>query len=370
MLKRHNLLKRTFSGRGRRQARMEKIARESYPAAPIVDIPFPIVDVKAASCVDQILASSEFGEADRFFSAGPAIRRGLVSARSQTLFYSLLRNLRPEHAVEIGTFRASTTEAMCRALHANGHGVVHTVEPVVAEWVPHIIAQWPEPLRKRVRFYPMNSAAFFASCRIRSDFIFIDGNHDFEYALFDMQAAARIAGCGGLMLIDNISQPGPFFAALRFCRDNPAWSEIGGSLSNYREGHPFDPRRATIDGTDCCILRAPDHFSLDSHPVGQTSLLMTRLREISIEPIGKPHGTLLVQCILRTYADPPVEQTVERRIAIEDGSSQRIQFDPPIVPAVENAPFTVELWLSWKGAEPLKLARSPAMADSLPWPGQ
>jgi predicted O-methyltransferase YrrM len=370
MLKRQNWLKRTFSGRGRRQTRIAKIARDMFAASPIVDIPFPPVDIHAASCVDDILAAPEFGDATRYFNESPSMRHGLVSARSQALLYALLRNMRPDHAVEIGTYRASTTEAMCRALHANGHGVVHTVEPVTAEWVPHIIALWPEALRNRVRFYPMNSAAFFANCRIRSDFIFIDGNHDFEYALFDMQAAARIAGPGGLVVIDNISQPGPFFAARRFCRDNPGWSEIGGSLSNYREGYPFDTRRATIAGTDFCILRAPDHFSLDSHPNGQTNRLMTRLREISIVPVGKPRGTLHLQCIVRTYADPPIEQTIERQIVIDGGDPQLVRFDPPIVPVVENVPFTVELWLSWEGAEPLRLASAPAMADCAPLPEQ
>jgi predicted O-methyltransferase YrrM len=369
MLKRQNPLKRLFNRRARRQARMANTARERFPASPIVDIPFPAVDVYAASCVDDILAAPEFGEATRFFNDSPSIRRGQVSTCSQALFYALLRNMRPDHAIEIGTYRASTTEAMCRALHANGHGVVHTVEPV-ADWVPHIMAQWPEALRNRVRFYPMNSAAFFANCRIRPDFIFIDGNHDFEYALFDMQAAARIICPSGLMVIDNISQPGPLFAARRFCRDNTGWSEIGSSLANYREGYPFDPRRATIAGTDCCILRAPSHFSLNAQPVGQTNLLMIRLREIAITAVGEPRGTLHVQCILRTYADPPVEQTVERQIAIESSGPQLIRFDPPIVPVVENMPFTVELWMSWDGAEPLELAGAPAMSDCVVLPEQ
>jgi len=339
---------------------MAQIAREKFPASPIEEIPFPTVDVSIDSCIDDILAASEFASAARFFGESHSASRSLVSAGSQGLFYCLLRNMRPAHVLEIGTYRASTTEAMCRALHANGHGLVHTIEPYVAEWVPHIMAQWPDELRQRVRFYPTNSAAFFAECRFRPDFVFIDGHHDFEFALFDMLATARIIGPGGLVVIDNISQPGPFLAARQFCRDNPGWSEIGSCLSSRRQGHPFDLHRSKIATTDCCILRAPHHFILDARPIGLPTAYIAELREICIVPVGEPKGTLFAQCIVRTFSDPPFEQTVERQAAI-DGGPQLISFDPPIRPAVEGAPFTVELWLTWVGFGPLTLVTAPAL---------
>jgi len=364
---------------------MAAVARERFPASPIEDIPFPTVDLAVDSCVDAILSSAEFAAAGRYFHSSLSARRSLVSASSQALFYALLRNMRPEHVVEIGTYRASTTEAMCRALHANGRGLVHTIEPYVSDWVPHIMAQWPEELRNRVRFYPMNSAAFFAECRFHPDFVFIDGHHDFEYALFDMQATARFINAGGLVAIDNISQPGPLLAAQRFCRDNPGWSEIGSSLSNYREGRPFDPGRSTIVGTDCCMLRAPRLFTLrpqrrtlgrriraqlfgadrfdgeaETSAVGLPTVYMPELCEISVVPVGKAKGTLFVQCIVRTFSDPPHEQTIERRALIE-GGPQTIAFDPPLRPVVEGAPFMVEVWLDWVGPHPLTLANAPTL---------
>jgi predicted O-methyltransferase YrrM len=341
-------------------ADMAEVAREKFPASPIMDIPFAVVDLSTDSCIDDILASSLFAATANSFAKSLAASRALVSFGSQALFYTLLRNMGPEHVVEIGTYRAATTEAMCRALHANGRGLVHTIEPYVAEWVPHIIAQWPQELRDRVRFYPMNSAAFFAQCRFRPDFVFIDGHHDFEYALFDMQATARVINPGGLVVIDNISQPGPFLAARQFCRDNPGWSEIGRSLSNYRQGKPFDPHRSAIATTDCCVLRAPPLFSLDSQPIGLPTVHLAELRKISIVPVGAPKGLLHVQCILRTFSDPPFEQTVERSVMI-DGGPQTISFDPPIHPAVAGAPFTVELWLCWAGSGPLTLASAPVL---------
>ena len=38
---------------------------------------------------------------------------------------------------------AATSEAICRALYANGAGLLHTVDPYGAEIVPPILRSWP-----------------------------------------------------------------------------------------------------------------------------------------------------------------------------------------------------------------------------------
>ena len=53
-----------------------------------------------------------------------------------------------------------------------------------------------------------------ATVGIVAELIFIDGNHEYEFALFDLQAAARRLAPEGFVLLDNVSQPGPFFAAV------------------------------------------------------------------------------------------------------------------------------------------------------------
>ena len=60
--------------------------------------------------------------------------------------------------------------------------------------------------------------------------IFVDGNHDYEFALFDILSAARALEPGGLIVIDNISQPGPYFALLEFLAKNPGWRQWGRDL--------------------------------------------------------------------------------------------------------------------------------------------
>src|SRR5208282_614797 len=159
--------------------------------------------------------------------------RALVSAETQALLYALVRNQRPEHVIEIGTYRASTSKAMCRALHANGRGLMHTVDPANGGPILRLVRRWPAELRDRLCYYPVSSMDFFNLAifqGLTSDLIFVDGNHEYEYALFDIQSAARLVRPGGFVAIDNINQGGPFYAARDFIRDHPSWRECGHCL--------------------------------------------------------------------------------------------------------------------------------------------
>src|SRR6266478_6344751 len=105
---------------------------------------FGPIDLSAHDPIPAILASPEFRQTVQVFSDNPSIKGALVSPDSQALLYSLIRLLRPSVAVEIGTYLASTTEAMARAIAANSFGKLHTVDPYGAEKAPPIIARWPK----------------------------------------------------------------------------------------------------------------------------------------------------------------------------------------------------------------------------------
>ena len=60
---------------------------------------------------------------------------------------AIIRNLRPDHVFEIGSYKAGTTEALCRALQANGHGLLHTVDPFRGDYIAATIAHWPTELQ-------------------------------------------------------------------------------------------------------------------------------------------------------------------------------------------------------------------------------
>src|ERR1700682_4436155 len=118
---------------------------------------FPAADLSIPDPIPAILASPEFPKQVQAFADSPSIRGALVSPDSQALLYSLIRLLKPEVAVEIGTYMASTTEAIARAIVANGTGILHTVDPFGAEMSPKIIGAWPQELQNVTRLHLTDS---------------------------------------------------------------------------------------------------------------------------------------------------------------------------------------------------------------------
>ena len=93
---------------------------------------------------------------------------------------------------------------------------------------------------------------------VRPGVVFVDGNHDYEFALFDIGRAAKYMTPGGFIFVDNVAQPGPFFAARDFLSANPGWREIGGSTEGHNASLSFDRKRSAIPDTDFIVLRAPE----------------------------------------------------------------------------------------------------------------
>src|ERR1700692_730403 len=120
------------------------------------------IDLSIPDPIPAILVSPEFPKLVQKFGNSPSIKGALVSPDSQALLYSLIRLLKPEIAIEIGTYMASTTEAMARAIADNGAGMLHTVDPFGAEMSPGIIGQWPQELQNVTRLHLIDSMMFFA----------------------------------------------------------------------------------------------------------------------------------------------------------------------------------------------------------------
>src|SRR5258708_7520710 len=118
---------------------VEDAATQSSLAKPMAP-DFAAIDLSIIDPIPAILASPEFHKAVQSFAIRPSMANALVSPDSQALLYTLIRLLRPEIVVEIGTYKASTTEAMALAIVENGFGALHTVDPYGAEMAPKIIA--------------------------------------------------------------------------------------------------------------------------------------------------------------------------------------------------------------------------------------
>ena len=342
---------------------------------------FANIDLSAPDPIPAILASPEYHEAVRIFANSPSIKGALVSPDSQALLYSLIRLQRPMIAVEIGTYLASTTEAMARAIADNGQGDLHTVDPFAIRGRVNI-ARWPLKLRKVTRFHLGNSMQYFAKLqrrRMRTDLVFVDGNHDYEFALFDIQSAARLMNPSGFLVIDNIAQPGPFLAARDFMEraHSRGWRECGNSLARFKAAEPFDRNRTTIHNTDFCVLRAPSAISIGNQPVSlgelawtsQSSLLRLKLQNDAV-------GRLQAQFIIRVFENPPreiiestsVELTGRKEVDVlipfpqsPDNNPQRFRVASLLFPNRRKIRKTVETWLTWEGDAELKLSELPSI---------
>ncbi len=333
---------------------------------PIGPVATPQIDIDAADTIAAIITSPEFDAATAFFADNPVTTRSLVSPQSQALLYCLIRNLRPEHVFEIGAFRAGTTEAICRALHANGHGKVHAVDPFCGENIKLVFKRWPPALRGRARLYEMDSMSFFMEQRnkgIRPSLVFVDGNHDYEFALFDIGCGARAITPGGFIVVDNIAQAGPFFAARDFLAANPGWRELGSSVRDYNPDKAFDRNRTTIVNTDFMVLQAPANRLVDERPsnFGTTRCQMSRVDGVRLKfvPPSRP-GVLGVQVVLRGFGAKLAEALAETTVQVTPDMDQlSISFPEPARLNGQFVVFEIEPWLIWRGEEPLQLLQPP-----------
>ena len=318
-----------------------------------------------------------FREMWEYFSYYPP--RSLMSTYSRCFLFALARMMQPQNVAEVGTLFAGTTEVLARALWENGAGEIHTADPFGAERCPEIIAAWPAELQRHAKYYPLNSMDFFleiARQRVTLDLALIDGNHDFEFALFDLQMAARLLRPGGVIVMDNAEQTGPFEAARAFIERHPAWRELGSAIGCYSSDNPFDATRASLPSTGFIVLQAPPCVSIGSGPQSwQMPLQAPFVGGLALDmPTTPAAGVLHYRVYARGFADGNRwirEMQTSGSFRIETGGllSHRfptpLAFDPPSppCPAVYSAEVEV-LWKPDRGTPPLALSRAPVPLES------
>jgi predicted O-methyltransferase YrrM len=300
----------------------------------------------------------------------------LMGGKSRALLFALTRMLRPRAAAEIGTYFAGGAEVIARALWENGDGTLHTADPFGADRCPAILAAWPAELRSLVKFYPLNSMEFLIKLHhqgLALDFVLVDGDHDYEPALFDLQMTARLLRPGGVVVMNDSVQSGPFQAARTFLAGNPAWRELGTAIRSYDEKSPFAGERVSQPDTGFVILQAPDHWSVSATPRswGQAATGLPFADGLSFDaPPQVTTGTLHYQAILRMFGDgAPREAKSIGSIPMRlQGTAttflhkleKALTLGAPT--SVENIRCTFEIELCWhadRGCPPLALASIP-----------
>jgi predicted O-methyltransferase YrrM len=323
----------------------------------------------------EVMASPIADELEAYFRDYPPA--SLMGGRSRALLFALVRMQRPAVAAEVGTYNGGGAEVVTRALRENGDGFLHTTDPFGGERCPEIFARWPGELRRLVEFHPLNSMDFFLKLhhrRVALDFVLVDGDHDYELALFDLQMAARLLRPGGIVVMNDSVQTGPFQAARTFLAANPAWRELGAAIASYDENSPFAGGRASQPGTGFAVLQAPSHWSIGAIPrsLGQVPIATPLVEGLSLAALPQAtSGRLHYQAILRLFGDGAPQEA--KRIGVIpvrlDGGARTLAHElaqPMTFQASANATdprSTLEIELCWQadpGAPPLALASFPS----------
>jgi hypothetical protein len=125
------------------------------------------------------------------------------------------------------------------------------------------LGEWPDDLRVLCTFHNMNSMTFFHRPPRRYDFAFIDGDHDHEVALFDIQRSAAWLNRTGLLLIDNAEQPSVRAAALRFIKENHDWRLLGPEgIAAQSPIQSFADALMSVPETGFWLLCGPENIAL------------------------------------------------------------------------------------------------------------
>lgn len=297
----------------------------------------------------------------------------LSSAGCLAFLYHMIRLAKPKLGLEIGTFKAGTSEVLASAMQANGIGILMTIDPYGAKRVPPILANWSAELREHVSFCASTSMDFFSalgSQPLEFDFVFVDGNHTYEFVSFDLDMSAKWLAPGGILILDDFNQPGVHQAAKDFLAANPGWEEIGGVLDAFDPNDPFGSMLPSIPDTGFLVLAAPPHFVVTDRPKSIEAAWFNEpaMRGFTLDLApGSPAGTLHARVFWRSFHDSGQEQFMQTlsvalaeglpRIAVELPERLVTTFDPAI------SRRSAEIVLYWRPdvpGTPLRLFGPPA----------
>ena len=136
--------------------------------------------------------------------------------------------------------------------------------------------------------------------------VFVDGHHNFEYALFDIMRSADYLAPGGAIMVDNLEQQGPKGATIQFLRWNPAWSLLYKGYLFSADNVDQPTIGVSHDGEILWgVLLAPAGIQAAAHPTNLTkrniSYVPLRALDFNLRHISHP-GTLRLDILY--YAVP------------------------------------------------------------------
>ena len=350
------------------------------PMEKISIAPYEVISQNlTVKIIHDILSDKNASSIFEYFKSYPKL--SFMSNECRLVLYQLVRYMNARSVAEIGTLFAGTSEVLSRAIYENGGGVLYTTDPFGGDRCPEIISQWPDELQKICQFSAKNSMDFFLSLensKITLDICLVDGNHDFGFALFDLNMAAKLLRPGGIVVMDNAEQTGPYYAAKQFLENNPGWAEIGNAIEEFKPSMPFNKYRASVSNTSFLLLRKPEEYIVSAIPISTTQVQVSKSKITGLNFMFSREqcfsGNLHMQIILRAFRDgnKEIEEyvIVEKLLLNSNATFSEVEyiFDQPLISNLEikkgDCSHTLEIELSWEAfSEPniLKLTSSPSV---------
>ena len=322
---------------------------------------------RASDCFRRVLA---------FYAHYPS--RSVFNSAGRALLHHLVMMQRPARILEIGTMHAGTTEVLARAAWEADTGHVETIDPYGAERCPPLIAEFPAELRQRITFAAATSAWHLNEAIERGwryDLVLVDGNHELEFAAFDLDAAARVMTPGGIIVMDNAEQIGPRFATRHFLDRHPEWIDVADVVRLMDENDPLAEPVPSFPDTKNYVLQAPPGYVVGKTPrsFGTQRTDSGELDGIELDIAGPANGMLHAQVFVRTFGKILHSEelsTIQRvALAISAPSKLRVALDRPLRSAVsDDTPELsrrMEIIVAFVGAKSLSLRVPP-----LPYPAR
>lgn len=209
-----------------------------------------------------------------------------VNPGDRRALYYLVRGLRPQTVLEIGTHVGASTVHIATALRdLGGPGSVTTVDvvdvndPHAGFWRQAGLAHSPQHMvdrlgcGDRVQFVRSSSLDFLEGCDADYDLIFLDGDHAAETVYREVPRALEALRPGGIILChdyypDNRAfwpnghiEAGPHVALARLRRETAAGLGVLplGAL-------PWPTKRGSHHTSLALLTRRPDGLDPDAHP--------------------------------------------------------------------------------------------------------
>lgn len=158
-----------------------------------------------------------------------------ISVENSAALYHTVRDQAPETVVEIGMAQGVSTLSILAALAENGKGRLISIDPYIG---------WPTGMstalhqisraRRSDRHRHMHECSYTALPRLMDegiipDLVYIDGNHNFDYAFTDFFLADKLIRPGGLMGFNDAGWRS-VFRIIRFLKKYRHYQELNVGL--------------------------------------------------------------------------------------------------------------------------------------------